>query len=91
MTPLVQLEIKVVVPAGQYLTANDCQNSDLFFALRGGGGGTFGVVMEATMRALPQVAFPTYVSQSNLHGKPSDTWPGFLLGSMPQIMFSRNG
>lgn len=42
------------------MTANTCQNTDLFFALRGGGGGTFGVVMEVTMRALPRIAFPTY-------------------------------
>ena len=53
-----QLEFKVVIPSGAYLTANACQNSDLFFALRGGGGGTFGVVMEVTMRALPQLSFP---------------------------------
>lgn len=48
------LEFKVVTPDGQYLTANACQNQDLFFALRGGGGGTFGVVMEMTTRAEPK-------------------------------------
>lgn len=40
---------------GTYITANRCQNSDLFFALRGGGGNTFGVNMEVTYRAHPQV------------------------------------
>lgn len=45
------LQFKVVVPStGEYLVANPCQNADLFFALRGGGGGTFGVVLEATFR-----------------------------------------
>jgi len=44
----IQLEIKVVTPDGQLRIANQCQNSDLFWALRGGGGGTFGVVLEAT-------------------------------------------
>jgi hypothetical protein len=29
-------------------TANACQNTDLFWALRGGGGGTFGVVIKST-------------------------------------------
>ncbi|KAJ7758351.1 FAD-binding domain-containing protein [Mycena metata] len=42
------LEIKIVTPDGQLRTANACQNTDLFWALRGGGGGTFGVVTEST-------------------------------------------
>ncbi|KAG8525910.1 uncharacterized protein KY384_000672 [Bacidia gigantensis] len=44
-------QIKVVLPDGTYVTANKCQNSHLFFALRGGGGGTFGVNMEISMLA----------------------------------------
>ncbi|KAJ7689187.1 hypothetical protein B0H17DRAFT_1202544 [Mycena rosella] len=47
------LQFKVVTPDGVYRTANACQNEDLFFALRGGGGGTFGVVLEATILAAP--------------------------------------
>ncbi|KAJ7717139.1 FAD-binding domain-containing protein [Mycena metata] len=42
------LEIKIVTPDGKLRTANACQNADLFWALRGGGGGTFGVVIEST-------------------------------------------
>ncbi|KAF9262746.1 FAD-binding domain-containing protein [Marasmius fiardii PR-910] len=45
------LQFKVVTPRGEYLTANACQNQDLFFALRGGGGGTFGLVLESTILA----------------------------------------
>lgn len=29
---------------GKILTVNQCQNQDLFWALKGGGGGTFGIV-----------------------------------------------
>ncbi|QRV95987.1 FAD-binding domain protein [Ceratobasidium sp. AG-Ba] len=47
------LQFKVVTPDGQYRTANACQNQDLFWALRGGGGGTFGVVMEITSEVIP--------------------------------------
>ncbi|KAJ7612040.1 FAD-binding domain-containing protein [Mycena polygramma] len=47
------LEFKIVTPDGKYRTANACQNEDLFFALRGGGGGTFGVVLSATILAAP--------------------------------------
>ncbi|KAJ3728822.1 hypothetical protein C8R42DRAFT_655023 [Lentinula raphanica] len=48
------LEFTIVVPTGDVLTANACQNQDLYFALRGGGGGTFGVVMETVTLALPR-------------------------------------
>lgn len=48
------LQYRVVTPQGEYLTANACQNTDLFYALRGGGGGTFGVVMESTFLAEPR-------------------------------------
>lgn len=58
------LEFKIVTPDGVYRTANACQNEDLFFALRGGGGGTFGVVLAATILAAPaapvQVALLTF-------------------------------
>ncbi|TFY82586.1 hypothetical protein EWM64_g1420 [Hericium alpestre] len=49
------LQFRVVTPDGRYRVANACQNQDLFFALRGGGGGTFGVVMESTMMASPPI------------------------------------
>ncbi|HWM85746.1 MAG TPA: FAD-binding protein [Kofleriaceae bacterium] len=49
------LEAEVVTAGGEILVANACQNQDLFWALRGGGGGTYGVVTRMTMRthALP--------------------------------------
>jgi len=50
------LQLKIVTPDGEVRTANECQNADLFWALRGGGGGTFGVVLEATHKAEPKLA-----------------------------------
>jgi hypothetical protein len=51
---------------GTYVTANRCQNQQLFYALRGGGGNAFGVLMEATHRAHPkvtiQVAFVAFTA-----------------------------
>lgn len=47
------LEYKVVLASGKLVTANACQYTDLFTALRGGGGGTFGVVVSATIKAHP--------------------------------------
>ncbi|KAK8218080.1 hypothetical protein IWZ01DRAFT_428212, partial [Phyllosticta capitalensis] len=51
------VQIKAVLPDGRFVTANDCQNQDIFFALRGGGGGTFGVNVEVTMKTWPKMQF----------------------------------
>nr|WCO08190.1 RNase T2 protein [Pestalotiopsis microspora] len=50
------LQATVVTTSGDIIVANDCQNSDLFWAIRGGGGGTFGVVTGLTIKAhaMPQ-------------------------------------
>jgi hypothetical protein len=45
------VEYKVVTADGELKVANSVSNPDLFWALRGGGGGTFGVVVEATVKA----------------------------------------
>ncbi|KAF2803188.1 FAD-binding domain-containing protein [Mytilinidion resinicola] len=47
------LEYKVILASGETVTANACQNTDLFTALRGGGGGTYGVVLSATVKTYP--------------------------------------
>lgn len=39
------LEYDVVTADGQRLTVNACENSDLFWALNGGGGGTYAIVL----------------------------------------------
>ncbi|KAK4160555.1 FAD-binding protein [Cladorrhinum sp. PSN259] len=47
------LEWTVVTADGALVTANANSNPDLFWALRGGGGGTFGVVTSMTVKAFP--------------------------------------
>ncbi|KAJ5780821.1 FAD-binding type 2 [Penicillium paradoxum] len=47
------LEAQVVLANGSIVTANACQNSDLYFAIRGGGGGSYGVVTSMTVKAYP--------------------------------------
>ncbi|KAJ7693434.1 FAD-binding domain-containing protein [Mycena rosella] len=69
------LEFEVVTPTGQHLFANACQNSDLFFALRGGGGGTFGFVLSATTKALPKVS---YTSVEVTYASDNTTLPKFV-------------
>ncbi len=52
------LEAEVVTADGKIRVANACTNSDLFWALKGGGGGSFGVVSKLTLRVrdLPEFA-----------------------------------
>jgi hypothetical protein len=47
------LEATIVTPNGDILLTNACKNPDLFFAMRGGGGGTFGVVTEMVVKVYP--------------------------------------
>jgi hypothetical protein len=50
------LEYQILTPDGILRIANECTNPDLFWALRGGGGGTFGVVISATHAVEPQMS-----------------------------------
>lgn len=50
------LEWEVVTANGTLLTASPTQNSDLYWALSGGGGGTYGVVLSLTARAYPDTS-----------------------------------
>ncbi|MEO6225295.1 MAG: FAD-binding protein [Sphingomicrobium sp.] len=47
------LEAEIVTADGLVRTVNRWREPDLFYALRGGGGGTFGVVTRLTMRTHP--------------------------------------
>jgi FAD/FMN-containing dehydrogenase len=58
------LEAEVVTADGTLRTANACTNADLFWALKGGGGGSLGVVTRLTLRthALPLFFGATFLS-----------------------------
>lgn len=47
------LQMEVVTADATLRVTNECQEADLFFALRGGGGGTFGVVTSITYKLNP--------------------------------------
>lgn len=49
------LEWEVVTGTGELLTASQSKNSDLYWALSGGGGGTYGVVLSMTSKAYPDL------------------------------------
>jgi FAD/FMN-containing dehydrogenase len=48
------VQFRIVTPDGILRVANVCQNQDLFWALRGGGGNALGVVMESTSIVEPR-------------------------------------
>ncbi|KAJ6516922.1 FAD-binding domain-containing protein [Mycena vitilis] len=47
------LEFQVVVASGELLTVNSISHPDLFYALRGGGAGSWGIIVSTTFRAFP--------------------------------------
>ncbi|KAH7410678.1 putative isoamyl alcohol oxidase [Cadophora sp. MPI-SDFR-AT-0126] len=47
------LEFQVVTAAGTLVTASRTQNSDLYWALSGGGGGNYGIVVSMTVKTYP--------------------------------------
>jgi FAD/FMN-containing dehydrogenase len=49
------LEMQVVTADGQFLTASPTENTDLFWAIRGGGGSTFGIVTSMIVKAFKDV------------------------------------
>ena len=64
------LEFTVVSAKGEVFVANDFQNSDLFWALRGGGGGSWGVASSVTIRTFPD---PPTAVQSLVISAANDT------------------
>ncbi|KAJ6628267.1 FAD-binding domain-containing protein [Mycena sp. CBHHK59/15] len=55
------LEFHVVVASGELLQVNCISHSDLFYALRGGGSGSWGIIVSATFRT-----FPTFNATSSV-------------------------
>lgn len=65
------LGFEVITPIGEFVTANSTSNPDLFWALRGGGGGTFGVVSSVTIKVYKDmpVATASWTLESSKLGK----------------------
>ena len=51
------IEAEIVTADGKVRVVNACKEPDLFWALKGGGGGTFGVVTKVTLRTRELPAF----------------------------------
>ncbi|KKA27659.1 hypothetical protein TD95_001252 [Thielaviopsis punctulata] len=68
------LEWEVVTADGVLRRANRQENSDLFWALSGGGGGTFGVVMSVTVRSYEDAPIAGLGLQMSAAYTTQDNW-----------------
>lgn len=68
------LEWEVVTAAGEHLVATPSENADLFWALAGGGGGTYAVVLSVTVKAHPDVTTASATLTFDGAGKTSQFW-----------------
>jgi hypothetical protein len=70
------ISLEVVLPSGHFVSVDEKNYPDLFFALRGGGGSTWGIVTSLVIRAWPKTRISrlTYSFGSNVS---NDTfWTG---------------
>lgn len=68
---------QVVTANGRFITVSEASNPDLFWALRGGGGGTFAVIVSVIVRVHPKLNVVTagwYLDASN--NSLEDFWKG---------------
>ncbi|KAI8948659.1 hypothetical protein F4801DRAFT_441823 [Xylaria longipes] len=82
------LELEVVTPMGDIVTTNECQNEDLFWAMRGGGGSTFGVMTSVTLATHPTpkvVAGIIAFLSLDLSAPWSWDMVGYLASSLPYL------
>lgn len=70
--------LEVVTADGRFVTASPTSHSDLFWALRGGGGGTFGVVTSTIVRVHPKI--PVTTSFFSFETSPNVTANTFFAG-----------
>lgn len=64
------MHVTIVTTTGEILTANEAENEDLFWAIRGGGRGQYGVATEYVIRHFPM---PTNVGMGTLSIAPKDS------------------
>src|SRR5579859_395519 len=57
------LSVDIVLASGAFVTANPSSYSDLFWAVMGGGGGTFGVVTSVTVKTFPDASYTGAIVQ----------------------------
>ncbi|RTE81507.1 hypothetical protein BHE90_003956 [Fusarium euwallaceae] len=88
------LQATVVTTEGEILVANDAQNRDLLWAIRGGGPGLYGIVVEYVLQTVPlpeNVVMGTLsisTIQNQTGAATQDSWTAFaaFVSSVPDLM-----
>ncbi|KAI1389103.1 FAD/FMN-containing isoamyl alcohol oxidase MreA [Hypoxylon trugodes] len=83
------LEYEVVTSDGKLITASDNNNSDLFWALRGGGGSTYGIVISVTVKAFQDTSFSMSYLQIPNNGTNTDqlySVIGTFIETLPKLV-----
>ncbi|RFU28033.1 hypothetical protein B7463_g8305, partial [Scytalidium lignicola] len=75
------LQFEVVTASGHLVTASRTENSDLYWALSGGGGGNYGVVVSMTVKTYPD----TMVSGAGLQFAAAYTTPDIFYQAVAEF------
>ena len=59
------LSFEILTASGTFITADAASNPDLFWALKGGGGSTFGIVLSVTVKTFPEVPSASIILNIN--------------------------
>lgn len=82
------LEWEVVTATGEHLVASPTQNADLFWALTGGGGGTYAIVLSVTVKTHPEMTTTSATLTFDGTGRPAQFWDvvqTFVKDSLPLV------
>lgn len=73
------VSLNVVTASGRFVTATPNINSDLYWAMLGGGGGTFGIITSAVVKVHPKIPVTTSVFNFTTSDTVSNEtfWEGF--------------
>ena len=75
------IEFEVITADGSKVIASSCENPDLFWALRGGGGGSFGVTTSVHYKLHPAKPF----CQVLFEPVDKEKWIDILIDSVPRL------
>ncbi|KAK4240145.1 hypothetical protein C8A03DRAFT_13478 [Achaetomium macrosporum] len=71
-------EWEVITADGKLVTASRTQNADLYWALSGGGGGNYGVVLSMTVKSFPEATVSGATLSFYASNNPTDTFYGAI-------------